>query len=75
MIILVSLLFIGVIALEAPHLLRNKMWRELTAFSGLLVIGMIYSFGLVLNWEIPSLLQLMELVFIPVTMYIQQLLS
>ncbi len=75
MIVLVSLLFIGVIAVEVPYLVRNKLWREAAAFSGLLLIGMVYSFGLVLDWEIPTLLQLMELVFIPVTMYIEQLIS
>lgn len=75
MIYLVSLVFIVVATLELPYLIKNKMWRETAAYSGLLIIGMIYSFGFVLDLDIPGLSRLMKIVFMPVTRYIEQLLS
>lgn len=75
MIILVSLIFISIAAGELPYLTRNKMWRELAAFMGLLIIGMIYSGGFVSERNLPTTLDLMEMVFMPVTQYIEQLLS
>lgn len=75
MILLVSLIFIVVLALELPYLIKNKLWREMAAFSGLLVIGMVYSFGMVLDRDLPDLVDLMEMVFIPVTRFIEQMLS
>lgn len=75
MIMLVSLLFLGIIAMEVPCMAKNKLWRELVAFSGLLIVGMVYSFGLVFNWQLPNLRQLMDIVFIPVTQYLEYLLS
>lgn len=51
---LVSLIFTAVIALELPYLVRNKLWREMAAFSGLLTIGMVYSFSILLEWDFSS---------------------
>ena len=39
------LIFTLMAALEVPRLVRDKMWREMTAFSGLLIIGMVLSFA------------------------------
>ena len=75
MILVVSLIFIGVLALELPYLVRNKLWREMAAFIFLLLIGIVYSFGLVLDRQVPSLLDLMEMVFIPVTEFMEHILS
>lgn len=75
MLILVGMFFIVVIALELPYLIKNKLWREVAAFSGLIIIGMIYGFGLVLDLQIPNLVDLVEIVFIPVTRFIEQMLS
>jgi len=49
---LLILMFTGIILLEVPGLVKKKMWRELAAFSVLLLIGMALimpqAFGVVL---------------------------
>lgn len=74
MIVLLILVFIAIIALEAPGLVKKKMWRELTAFSVLLVIGMYLSFGQVLKLPVPNPTRGIEAVFQPVTQFIENLL-
>ncbi|MDD4170269.1 MAG: hypothetical protein PHD36_08490 [Desulfotomaculaceae bacterium] len=75
MIILVSLVFVGIIAIEAPRLIKNRMWREMGAFSVLLVVGLVYSFGLALSWPLPNPVKLLRTVFLPVTRYLELLLT
>jgi len=41
MIVLLLLAFSIIIMIEAPGLVKKKMWRELAAFSVLMIIGMI----------------------------------
>lgn len=41
MIVLVMFAFVLIIWLEAPGLVKKKMWRELAAFSVFLAIGMV----------------------------------
>jgi len=48
------LVFLAIIAFEVPGLIRKKMWRELAAFSVLLTIGMVLSFGQVLGYPMPN---------------------
>ena len=76
MIALLVLVFIAIIAWEAPGLVRKKMWRELAAFSVLLLlIGMVLGFGLVLELPLPNPTKGIEAVFRPAGRYIESLLS
>lgn len=75
MLFLLSLIFIAIIAFEVPGLVRQKMWRELATFSVLLIIGMVYSYGQVLNLPLPNPTAGIEAVFKPVSQYIEKLLS
>lgn len=75
MVYLISLIFLGIIGLEAPPLLKKKMWRELAAFGVLLVIAMIYGYGQVLDLPLPSPTDGIEAVFRPLSEYIEKLLS
>lgn len=75
MIILLILVFAAIIALEVPGLLRKKMWRELAAFSVLLLIGMVLSFGQVLKLPLPNPTRGIEAVFRPVSQYLEKLLT
>ncbi|MCL6610798.1 MAG: hypothetical protein K6T66_04565 [Peptococcaceae bacterium] len=69
------IIFIAIIAIEAPGLIRKKMWRELAAFGVLLIIGMIYSFGQVLDLPLPNPTEGIMAVFEPVSRYLEKLLS
>ncbi len=75
MIFLLSLIFIGIIAFEAPGLVRKKLWRELAAFLGLLIIGMVYSYGQVLDLPLPNPTDLIVFIFKPVSQYLEKILS
>ncbi len=75
MLIILSLLFIAIIALEAPRLARQKMWRELAAFGVLLIIGMIYSYGQVLGLPLPNPTDWIMAIFKPVSLYLEKILS
>ena len=75
MLFLLSLIFIGIIAYEVPMLIKKKMWRELAAFSVLLIIGMFYSYGHVLELPLPNPTKVVEAVFKPISAYIEKILS
>ncbi|MDQ0285490.1 hypothetical protein J2Z49_000591 [Desulfofundulus luciae] len=74
-VVLLSLVFIIIIALQVPPLIKKRMWRELIAFSVLLFLGMIYSFGLVLKIPLPNPARAVEAVFAPLTSLIQKALT
>lgn len=75
MIFLLILVFALIIAFEAPGLVRKKMWRELTAFSVLLLVGMILSFGQALDLPLPNPTRGIEAVFKPFSLYLEKLLT
>ena len=75
MIWLLSLIFIVIIALEVPALIKKKLWRELITFSVLLLIGMTYSYGQLLDLPLPNPTDWVEAIFKPVSQYLQELLS
>lgn len=59
------IIFLGVVAFEAPRLIKQKMWGELMAFSGLLLFGMVLSFAAALHIELPTPTAIIEAVFGP----------
>lgn len=65
MIALLLLLFIVIILFEVPGLVKKKMWRELVAFSGYLLLGMALSIPQVLGIKIPNPSTYIEAVFRP----------
>jgi len=71
---LTSLAYVGMAVIEMPHMIKSKLWRELLVFCFFLLIGMIYSYGLILNWQLPNLVQGLGLLFDPVTGLMQKLL-
>lgn len=75
MIFLASLIFIAIIAFEAPDLIKKKMWRELTAFGVLMLIGMFYSYGQILDLPLPNPTDGIMAIFKPVSQYLEKLLS
>lgn len=70
-----SLIFIVIIAIDAPVLIKKRMWRELAAFSVLLIIGMVYSYGQVLDLPLPNPTDYITAIFKPVSQYLEKLLS
>ena len=54
MIIVIGSVFILIALLQIPGLIRQKLWRELAAFSVLLSVGFALSLLLVIGVKIPS---------------------
>jgi len=65
MLFLLILVFLFIIGLEFPPLLRNKKWRELVAVSVLMLMGMSLSTALVLDIPLPDPNKPFEIIFKP----------
>lgn len=74
MVLAVGLAYVGMALIEMPHMVKSKLWRELLAFCFFMLIAMIYSFGLILNWQLPNLVQGLGMLFDPVTGFLKQVL-
>jgi len=73
LVILVGLVYLGIIAVEVPHLINSQLWKELAVFSFFLLLALIYSIGLVLNIKIPNIVDLLVIIFSPLAQFIQNL--
>ena len=65
MIFLLGFVFLFIIYLQVPPLVKNKMWRELIAFTVFLFLGMALSIPLVLGYDLPSPAKAIEAIFKP----------
>lgn len=73
-IFLISLVFIAIIAIEAPGLVKKRKWRDLAAFTVLLLIGMVYSFGEALDLPMPNPTRGIMAIFEPLSRYLEKIL-
>lgn len=64
---LTGLAYVGMAIIGMPYMIKSKLWRELLVFCFIMSIAIIYSFGLILNWQLPNLVQGLGLLFDPVT--------
>ncbi len=62
---LLVIVFLVIIGLEFPPLVRTKQWRELMAVSVLMLVGMSLSTALVLDIPLPDPNKPLEIVFKP----------
>ncbi|NLK51223.1 MAG: hypothetical protein GX295_02080 [Syntrophomonadaceae bacterium] len=70
-----SLLFGGIIVWVVPGLVKRRKWGELLTFSLLLLASMVYGYGMCLDWSLPNPNSGLEMIFGPVTRYLEELLS
>lgn len=75
MILLLIALVLGIIALEAPALLRQKMYAELTAFGVLLTLGITLNAAEIFDITLFNPTKITEAVFSPVTHIIEKALG
>ncbi|WP_026881528.1 hypothetical protein [Clostridium akagii] len=54
MIFLLIMIFIGIILIEVPGLIKNKYWHELKIFSVFLIIAFIMSLFYIIGIPIPN---------------------
>lgn len=60
------LVFAVIVAIEAPGMVKNRLWKELAVFCLLLSVGIIYSVGQIYDWPLPNPTRRMEYMFEPV---------
>ncbi len=63
MLVLLILLFVVIILIDVPALLRDRMYRELAVFSVLMAVAILYSLGQFYNWPLPNPVKALETVF------------
>jgi len=63
--LLLTMLFLGIVALEVPGLVRRKMWGELAAFAAYLLMGMALTIPQALGVRLPNPTKAIEVVFEP----------
>lgn len=68
-------LFAAIIVLQVPTLIKQQMWKDLSAFSGLLLLAMVLSFAQVLDLPIPNVFDMIAKIFTPVTNYLDNLID
>lgn len=61
------IIFLIIIALEAPPLVREQRWRELAAFAGTLLVAIVMAFAAVLDMPLPNPSKGIEAVFKPLS--------
>ncbi|MBO8137252.1 MAG: hypothetical protein H0Z40_03850 [Desulfotomaculum sp.] len=73
--VLLIIVYTAIISIEVPGLIKKKLWRELAVFSFLMLVGMIFGFGVALDLPVPNPISALEAVFAPLTKYLDGLLS
>ena len=63
--LLVTLAYVLIVILEVPRLVAQKKWRDLVAFSVLLIPAVIYSYGITLDLNLPNPTDLIIHIFKP----------
>ncbi|GAB6159175.1 hypothetical protein JCM39194_23750 [Desulfotomaculum varum] len=71
--LLITLAYIIIIALELPGLLVRRRRRELLAFGLLLLPAMLYSYGLVLDLPLPNPSDWLTAVLQPLAMQMEHM--
>lgn len=66
-VLLILLLGVGIAFYEVPKLVRQKMWRELVAFSGFLLAGLALTIAQTLGLPVPNPTRAIEFIFSPLS--------
>ncbi len=63
MIFLLIAIFIIIILIDVPPLVKKKMYKELAAFTVLFLIGAVYSLGQFYGWALPNPVKGLQVLF------------
>lgn len=73
--IFLTVLFMGILYLQLPPLIKKKNLREIISYSVMMAIGIIYSYGYALDIELPNPTKAVDAVFRPLTKLLDTLLG
>lgn len=63
MILLLVAIFVIIILIDVPPLVKQRMYKELAAFVVLFLIGAIYSLGQFYGWSLPNPARGLQILF------------
>lgn len=66
-VIIITLVVISLSAVQVPHIIKNKLYKELAVSVALISIALIYSYSEVLDWKLPGPTKFIEVIFDPVS--------
>ncbi|WP_018249519.1 hypothetical protein [Orenia marismortui] len=69
-IIALSLFFMFLIYFQVKGLIKKKEWKELFVYSLLMSIGILYSYGVLLDLDLPNPILILSDLFKPIYDYI-----
>jgi glucan phosphoethanolaminetransferase (alkaline phosphatase superfamily) len=67
--------FIGIIAIEVPVLVKKQLWGELAVFSFLMIIGIVLSVAETMDINLPNPTNLTESLFAPISDAVNRLIE
>ncbi|GAB6180502.1 hypothetical protein JCM14036_18210 [Desulfotomaculum defluvii] len=74
-VIALTIIFALILYLQLPSIIKRNNIREIGAYSSLMLIGIIYTYGYVLDIELPNPTHAVDFVFRPVTELLNKLLG
>ena len=72
--VLLTCFFAAVLRIQLPPLIKRKNFREITAYSLMMMIGMVYSYAYLWDIQLPNPTHAIDAVFRPVTKFLDRLL-
>lgn len=70
-----SAVFLVIILLQVPPLVKKGLWKELLVYSVILTLGILYSIGQVYHWPLPNPTKRMEYLFEPISQFLEKVMS
>lgn len=75
MIVMVALVFILIIVLEVPGMIKKRWWKELAAYGFLMLLAMALTFAYLLELPVPNPTPVVEKLIRPFSNLVNSLLS
>ncbi|AGB42432.1 hypothetical protein Halha_2558 [Halobacteroides halobius DSM 5150] len=65
-VILLTLLFVMIAYYQTKGLIKNKEWKELAVYLVLMLTGVVYSYGILLDFPLPNPIEALDKVMRPI---------
>ena len=75
MIAVAVLVFVLIIGIEVPRMLKHKLYRELAVFGVLVLAGMVWSYGTFLDVPMPKVFEPIQTLAEPVHRFLEESLA
>lgn len=70
-----TVFFAIILIIQVPPIIKRKNIREILAYSFMMLSGMVYFYAYILNVELPTPINAINVVFTPLTKLLEQILG